>query len=198
MKPLLVFFVTFTAASTMLGCAPGLLLKEPPPFRIPQQVFRDKIKTIVVERCSVLKPMPKQAPEPDIVMARFESQIAAQLRQAGLSVVPASEFVRIWNSAGERVGGNPGERRTLTPRELKATFNADASLWCLISPHDLQGGTFQSLLLLLSINDMDGILLYTLATVIQKWPSPGEEVFPSDKNMEAVKSALEPLVQLYK
>jgi len=123
-------------ATTLIvgGCA-----TTPPynPFKVTQEEFYGKIKTIALAPVGV----PRDLENPDPVKAKFEPLIEAKLREAGFSVVPSRESAGIFESMNKQLGGifDPvtGKRddtkfktvREHALRELSTKFKADAVLY---------------------------------------------------------------------
>jgi len=127
-----------TTTLIVAGCATA-----PPynPFKITEEEFRGKIKTIALSPVAV----PADLADSDPVKAKFESLIQAKLREAGFSVVPSQETAEIFNNMNKQLGGifDPvtGKRdetkfkaaREHALRELNTKFKADAVLYPSIS-----------------------------------------------------------------
>lgn len=125
---------TLAVALIGAGCA-----TTPPynPFKISQDEFHGKIKTIALTPVAV----PRDLENPERVRAKFESLIEAKLREAGFSIVPARESGEIFERMTKQLGGffDPvtGKRDEAkfktavehTLRELGTRFNADALLY---------------------------------------------------------------------
>jgi len=127
--------LTAVLTSTLIvaGCATA-----PPhnPFKIAEEEFHSKIKTIALSPLAV----PGDLTDSDPVKAKFESLIQAKLREAGFSVVPSKESGEIFSNMNKQLGGifDPvtGKRdetkfkavREHALRELSTKFKADAVL----------------------------------------------------------------------
>ncbi len=125
---------TLVIALLGAGCATA-----PPynPFKIAQDEFYGKIKTIALSPVAVAVDLEDAEP----VKTKFESLIETTLREAGFSVVPSREYAAIWKRMTEQMGGffDPvtGKRdetklktvREHTLRELNTKFTVDAVLY---------------------------------------------------------------------
>lgn len=133
--------LTAALATTLIGggCATTAPYN---PFKIPQEEFYGKIKTIALAPVGV----PSDLEDPDPVKAKFESLIEAKLREAGFSVVSSREAADIFDKMNKQLGGifDPvtGKRdetkfkavREHALRELETKFKADAVLYPNIRP----------------------------------------------------------------
>jgi len=86
---------SFIAATCQTVPAP------PDPFAVPRQVFFDSVKTIVVTSTSVVG----ETSVSDSTLTQLETLIEEKLRQAGMSVVTASEYAVIWQEISDGAGG---------------------------------------------------------------------------------------------
>jgi hypothetical protein len=128
--------LTAVLATTLIGggCATTAPYN---PFKIAQEEFYGKIKTIALAPVGV----PRDLEDPDPVKAKFEPLIEAKLREAGFSVVPSRESAEIFDKMNKQLGGifDPvtGKRdetkfktvREHALRELSTKFKADAVLY---------------------------------------------------------------------
>ncbi len=126
------------------GCA----VKQPPynPFKIPEDQFRSKIKTVALSPVIV----PDGLEKSDQVKAKFEALLDAKLRKMGFMVVPSKEYDAIWKKMMEKVGGffDPvtGKRddakfkavKSHMLREVNAKLKADAVLYSAIQVFPVQ------------------------------------------------------------
>lgn len=71
------------------------------PFTVPPKVFFDSVHTIVVTSATVVGEIRLA----DSVLAQYETLIEEKLREADLSVVPASEYASIWQRITDESGG---------------------------------------------------------------------------------------------
>jgi len=71
------------------------------PFTVPPKIFFDSVHTIVVTSAVVVG----EIRIADSVLTHFETLIEEELREAGLSVVPASEHASIWQRISDEAGG---------------------------------------------------------------------------------------------
>jgi hypothetical protein len=138
---------------TFLLAAPAFLacyIAPPPPnpFVVPKQLFFDSVETILVTSATVVG----EIPVADSTLAYLETLIETRLREAGLSVVPASEYAAIWQRISDETGGlyDPytGERDEekfqaavdSMNAELDARFDFDALLypevWEVMAPFE--------------------------------------------------------------
>lgn len=123
---------TLLAALMLAGCASTAY----EPFRIPQDEFRRRVKTIAVANMAGLSDLGESA----AARAKINTAIETKLREAGFTVVPAQEFRGIWDAKVGELGGmfdqNTGkvnEAKTTVllnyiRGEVKTRFNADALL----------------------------------------------------------------------
>jgi hypothetical protein len=121
------------------------------PFLVPKESIFSRTRTIALAPSVAHFELEDPAP----VYARFDSLIAAELKVAGFTVVPAQESFSIWKRLSDSLGGlfdpRSGERdtvrlntaRRLTMIELRGRFGADA--WLHPSFHlvraDFRNGT---------------------------------------------------------
>lgn len=97
LQPLLLL-ITLVAVLVGVGCASTPRYN---PFKIPQDDFYGKIKTIALAQVRV----PRDLEDPTPVRSRFESLIDAKLREAGFSTVPSREFEAIFDRVAQQRGG---------------------------------------------------------------------------------------------
>ncbi len=71
------------------------------PFQIPPQSFFDSVQRVLVTPASVVG----EIAIADSTLAYVETLIEEKLRQAGLTVVPAVEYVSVWDSIANEAGG---------------------------------------------------------------------------------------------
>lgn len=107
------------------------------PFVVPRQAFFDSVHTVVVTSVSVLG----EIEVADTTLSLIERLIAERLAEAGLSVVPATEYMEIWDRISEEAGGfydrYTGERdepkfqdaADSLMSELSTRFDPDALLY---------------------------------------------------------------------
>ena len=127
--------ILLSATSILLACYFG----PPPanPYAVPRQVFFDSVRTVVVTSASVVG----EIAIADSILTYFETHIEKGLRDAGLSVVPATDYATIWQRITDETGGffDPytGERDEQTfqiaverlQNELVEQFDPDALLY---------------------------------------------------------------------
>ena len=127
------YVLTIVATGLGIGCA-GHTHYDP--FLVPQDRIYGMVKTIAV--APVVAPSELGSVDPS--RGNFASLIAAQLKDAGFSVVPPEESGAIWKRITDSLGGlfnaSTGERdsvklktaRALTMSELQRRFQVDAWL----------------------------------------------------------------------
>lgn len=132
LQPLLLL-TTLVAVLMGVGCASTPRYN---PFKIPQDEFYSKIKTIALAQIRV----PRDLEDPTPVRSRFESLIDAKLREAGFSTVPSRELEAIFDKVAQQKGGlfdpvtgKPDEARVKSVWEntlllMRERFNADSVL----------------------------------------------------------------------
>src|SRR5690348_8876577 len=121
------------AAGLGVGCAGH---SHYDPFLVPQDRIYGSVKTIALAPVTE----PDELGRADLTRGRFDSLIAAELRNAGFTVVPPEESAAIWKRLTDSLGGlfsaATGERdtvklnvaRSAAMAELHARFQADAWL----------------------------------------------------------------------
>jgi hypothetical protein len=115
------------------------------PYQVPKEQFRSRVHTIALLPLR----MPSDTMNAADVRERFESLIAESLRQKGYTVVPSSQFERVWRQMSERLNGTfdplTGDAikdryvtaLQYTGRELARTDQVDALLASTISIGDV-------------------------------------------------------------
>jgi len=142
---------TIALVATLFGA--GCVTAPPPynPFKVPEQGFRDRFKTVAMAPVAV----PGDLAEPDPVKAKFASLVEAKLREAGFTVVSSKETLDLFQNMSKQLGGifDPvtGKRdeakfkaaREHTLRELGTKFKAEAVVYSTIfaGPARFGGGT---------------------------------------------------------
>jgi len=91
--------VFLLAAPAIVAC---YSVPPPPnPFVVSEQEFFDSVETIVVASATVMGEIPMA----DSILTYLETLIEGKLREAGLTVIPASEYYAIWQRISELTGG---------------------------------------------------------------------------------------------
>jgi|GEM_PF-2075317 len=134
-KPRTILRLASLAAFLGLGCQTTPTHQDP--FVIPRQQFLDSVNTVVVASVAVVG----QLSVSDSTLELVERLIEERMSDAGFSVVPASEYVAIWDRIAGSAGGffDPytGERdeerfeaaASLLRDEIMERFKPDALLY---------------------------------------------------------------------
>ena len=107
------------------------------PFKITQEEFYSKIKTIALAPVDI----PGDLENKDQLKTKFEALVESKLHEAGFVVIPSREYGETWERMTKQMGGYfdavTGKRdeskykavKEYTLRELRTKFNADAVLY---------------------------------------------------------------------
>jgi hypothetical protein len=112
--------------------------KKYDPFQVPKDEVRRTVKVVALR-----SPRPPQeVAHPEAIMAEYDSLLAAELSDAGFTVIPASVADSIVQQVSDSLGGlfdvktgamDESKKEVLAERlrrELRASHNADAILYC--------------------------------------------------------------------